>query len=510
MRKAQEFERVAPEDVNLKSSDIAWLFSTLEQSDTEMHSLMIMRAGKICAEGWWKPYGPGIVHGLQSHTKTYAATAVGIAVTQGLMKLDDKIVDMFPEQLPPEISENLSLMTVHDVMCMGCGMDNMPRMTKNWISDFLATPVVHKPGTTYMYNSTGSTLLCAIVAKAVGMSASDYLKRELFDKIGINSDRLIWEYTPDGVEVGGGGLYATTEDNLRLMKLYADGGVWQGERILSEEFVKLATTNQNDSKSESRNNPTATDNFLGYGYQIWMSKPEGAYRADGAFGQFTIVLPAHDMIISITETANGKHWGQQTLDIIWQYVDMIGTASEKQDSNSEAVAKLRNMTTRLALPAVNYQPYSEMAEIISGRVYDVLDSGFQLGMSTGSWLSGREPVEDIKRIQLIFVPGLSTCGLKIRQAEEELLLEVALDGSRAENTIDFYTASRVLLSGAWIDKQKFEIRARWIQTCFEKTAVIDFSNTDEPIISSQMVVGDLALFTAGENVEGIRAIKSSV
>ena len=89
MRKAQEFERVAPEDVNLKSSDIAWLFSTLEQSDTEMHSMMIMRNGKICAEGWWKPYGPGIVHGLQSHTKTYAATAVGIAVTQGLMKLDD-------------------------------------------------------------------------------------------------------------------------------------------------------------------------------------------------------------------------------------------------------------------------------------------------------------------------------------------------------------------------------------------------------------------------------------
>lgn len=103
-------------------------------------------------------------HGLQSLSKTYAATAAGIAYTEGILKLEDKIIDIFPEKAPKEPSENLKRLTVRDVLCMGCGMDEMPQPTSNWICDFLATPVTHVPGTTYMYyNSMGSTLLGAIV-----------------------------------------------------------------------------------------------------------------------------------------------------------------------------------------------------------------------------------------------------------------------------------------------------------------------------------------------------------
>ena len=87
MRK--EFERTTPESVGIKSQDILHYIDTLEHSTTEMHGLMIMRHGKICTEGWWAPYAPNLRHGLQSHTKTYAATAVGIAYTQGILKLDE-------------------------------------------------------------------------------------------------------------------------------------------------------------------------------------------------------------------------------------------------------------------------------------------------------------------------------------------------------------------------------------------------------------------------------------
>ena len=121
-------------------------------------------------------------------------------------------------------------------------MDEMPMPSKNWIRDFLHTPVNHEPGTTYMYNSTGSTLLAAIVKKKTGMGLHEYLKPRLYDKIGIFSDNHMWLTMPDGIEVGGGGLFATTEDNLRLMKLYADGGVWEGERILAADFVERATS----------------------------------------------------------------------------------------------------------------------------------------------------------------------------------------------------------------------------------------------------------------------------
>ena len=206
MRKA--FDRVRPEEVGLRSRDILNFVEALEKSETEMHGLMIMRHGKVAAEGWWSPFAPGIRHGLQSHTKTYAATGVGIAYTEGFLKLDERVIDIFPEEAPEDPGENLKLLTVRDVLCMGCGMETMPRPSKDWIRDFLATPVVHKPGTAYMYNSTGSSLLCAIVEKKTGRKFHEYLKEKLFDKIGIIEENIRWYYMPDGVAIGGGGCSA--------------------------------------------------------------------------------------------------------------------------------------------------------------------------------------------------------------------------------------------------------------------------------------------------------------
>ena len=96
----KEFERITPEQAGICSEDIEWLLDQLESGITEPHGLMIMRHGKICAEGWWSPYAPGIRHGQQSHSKTYAATAIGIAYTEGLLKLDERLIDIFPEEAP--------------------------------------------------------------------------------------------------------------------------------------------------------------------------------------------------------------------------------------------------------------------------------------------------------------------------------------------------------------------------------------------------------------------------
>ena len=194
--KRREFERTTPEGVGLRSEDIEWLLDELESGFTEMHGLMIMRHGKVCAEGWWAPYGPGVRHGLQSLSKTYAATAVGIACTEGLLHLDDKVIDIFPDEAPEKPSENLKKMTVRDVLCMGCGMDTMSPADEHWIRSFLATPVLHEPGTTYMYNSMGSTLLGAMVRKVTGLGLQDYLTPRLFDKIGIDAANLRWMTMP--------------------------------------------------------------------------------------------------------------------------------------------------------------------------------------------------------------------------------------------------------------------------------------------------------------------------
>lgn len=475
------FETATPEAVGIRSEDILDYIDTLERSHTEMHGLMIMRHGKLCAQGWWAPFGPNVRHGLQSHTKTYAATAVGIAYTEGLVKLDERIIDIFPEDAPAEPSENLKLLTVRDVLCMGCGMDTMPSPSEDWIKQFLHTPVVHKPGTTYMYNSTGSTLLGAIVRKKTGLGLQDYLTPRLFDKIGIDPENLRWLYMPDGMEVGGGGLFATTEDNFRLMKLYADGGVWEGERILAEDYVKLAVSNQNDSASEARVNPPAKDNFLGYGFQIWMCQPNGAYRADGAMGQFTIVLPKQDMIIGITETAAGAHWAQSTLDITWEFVAKI-TSQDALPENPEAQDALRRKLSRLNIGNPPCQPYSPLTKQVSGNTYALVSGVFT--PFVGNFMSGKGP-DNIKKFSLDFDVYGCVWGLETASGRKESV-QVSTNGSRFSNLLGTLKDEHqlYLCDGWWRSADTFEMHCRWVETCLEDTYVLKFDGDEIHITAS--------------------------
>lgn len=500
MLNRKEFMRVTPESVGIDSGDIEWLLDRLESGFTEPHGLMIMRHGKICAEGWWNPYAPGIRHGLQSHSKTYAATAIGIAYTEGIVKLDERIIDIFPEYAPEQPSENLKRLTVHDVLCMGCGMDEMPMATEHWIRDFLHTPVNHTPGTTYMYNSVGSSILSAIIVKKTGMSMHEYLKPRLYDKIGIFSDNHRWMKMPDGCEVGGGGLFATTEDNLRLMKLYADGGVWEGERILDDEYVKRATTLQNESATEAKNNPLAKDNFVGYGYQIWMCRPNGVYRADGAMGQFTIVVPDKDMIIAITENASGAHWAQTTLDVMWEFLERIENHPAKEE-NTEKSECLKNRMGRLALPNPKCAPYSPIAANIEGRQWRVIDGDFYMeDVGVAQHMSGCELPQPIDVFCFHFTSDEIV--MDWENSEEKERLVIATDGSRRHNMLPGRLISQVLLSGAWISENKLEVKARYIETCKEETLLFTFEEKKLKITNSTMEFGmqkEIEIFAEAED-----------
>lgn len=469
MRK--EFERVTPENVGLRSGDILEFIDALEHSETEMHGLMIMRHGKVCAEGWWAPFAPKLRHGLQSHTKTYAATAVGIAYTEGILRLDERLIDIFPEESPEEPSENLKLLTVRDVLCMGCGMDTMPMDSEHWIRDFMHTPVNHKPGTTYMYNSTGSTLLGAIVRKKTGEGLHEYLTPRLFNKIGIDPDNLRWLCMSDGMEIGGGGLYATTEDNLRLMKLYADGGLWEGERILAEDYVKLAVSNQNESATESINNPLATDNFLGYGFQIWMCKPEGVYRADGAMGQFTIVCPKQDMIIAINETAIGAHWAQNTLNIVWDYLANVDAQPVSEDAVD--MDKLSRKLASLSIPNPVCSPCSEVSAKIDGKVWDIKSGIFSFELFN---FMAPKKLAEIEKFSFEF--DNYGCVLKGSGSAGDVNIRIATNGSRFINIVGKAEDCTQVLAcdGAWTEENAFTVHARWVETCFVKTFVFRFDD----------------------------------
>lgn len=464
----KEFARVTPEAVGIASRDISALLDKLEREHTEMHGIMIMRDGKICAEGWWNPYAPGRRHGLQSLTKTWAATAVGIAYTQGLLGLEDRVIDLFPQEAPRRPDARLTRLRVRDVLCMGCGMERMPAPTENWIRDFLHIPVVHEPGSAFMYNSMGSTLLGAIVRKLTGQGLHEYLKPRLFDKIGVNADNLKWFCLPDGMEVGGGGLFATTEDNLRLMKLYLDGGVWEGERILAEDYVKLAVSCQNDSSTEVLVNPPATDNFLGYGFQIWMCKPEGVYRADGAMGQFAICCPRQNMIISVNETAIGAEGIQMTLDYIWEFVDRVDGAVTKLPENEQESAALAYRLQHLSVKNPPWTSYRKELEQYSDIRYQLKEGGACFEVNMVHELVGGAFSEGIREFSFHFdSAGVS---MTFQQDGQERQVQIAVDGSRRENRLSVTgnVTDQVLMSGCFPAENIFAVTARWPETCFTR------------------------------------------
>ena len=461
----KEFERVSPESVGIPSASIHWLLDQLESGFTEPHGLMIMRHGKICAEGWWNPFAPGIHHGQQSHSKTYAATAVGIAYTEGLLSLDERLIDIFPEEAPENSSENLKKITVHHVLTMGNGMDREPAPTENWIRDFLSIEVAHEPGTAYMYNSTGSTMLGAIIRKKTGMGLAEYLKPRLFDKIGIDASHMYWKCMPDGMEIGGGGLYSTTEDNLRLMKLYADGGVWEGERILAEDYVKRATTFQIATATERFGNPEADDNFLGYGYQIWMCTPPDVYRADGAMGQFTIVDPHRDLILAITENAAGAHWAQASLNAIWEFFSMIPQDEDSVLPDEKAARELALRMKRLALPSPTFQPYSSWNKILPTRTYHLDKGDLRFSYAGFVLLMGGSPLP-APADTIAFSITDTCCTINCTNTDgTSQTIYAGMTGSYLQNHLGDSCPELALCSAHWVSDEIMQLSMRWIETC---------------------------------------------
>lgn len=315
----KEFARCLPEEVGIPSEAIMKLLDTLEDGGfTEMHGLMIMRHDKVCAEGWWKPFGPGLHHALHSLSKTWTATAIGLCEYEGLLNVTDRVCDILPDKMPSPLPARVARMTVRDVMTMASGSETEKEDYEDgWVEDFFARPIEHEPGAFWRYNSHATAILSAIVERVSGTSMVAFLTTRLFEKIGVDASRIMCYRGGDGTCLGGHGMFTCTEDNLRLMRLYLQGGVWEGERLLSEAFVKDATSPLMDTAPAHAHTPWIYDNCCGYGYQIWMCRPEGSYRADGAYGQFCVVIPSLDMIVSINETGYlGRHMSHNELRLL--------------------------------------------------------------------------------------------------------------------------------------------------------------------------------------------------
>lgn len=333
--------RSSPEAQGVSSTAILSFVEAADSDIDSLHSFMLLRHGHVIAEGWWSPYDPESPHMLYSLSKSFTSTAVGLAVADGKLSVDDEVQKFFPESAPSEPSYTLRAMRVSDLLRMSTGHQTEPPRPADqpWTKAFLTHPVPFKPGTHFLYNTSATYMLSAIVQKATGQTLLDYLQPRLFEPLGIENPT--WEMSPEGIATGGYGLSVRTEDIARFGQLYLQKGKWQGRQLLPEAWVEVATARQTSNGS----NPDS-DWDQGYGYQFWRCR-HGVYRGDGAFGQYCIVFPEQDAVIAIT---SGVRNMQTVLDMIWDKL-LPAMKPSALAPNEAANRKLEEMLKSLSIPS---------------------------------------------------------------------------------------------------------------------------------------------------------------
>jgi CubicO group peptidase (beta-lactamase class C family) len=361
--------RSVPEAEGVSSGDILAFINAVENSKNELHSFMFLRHGKVIAEGWWNPYRPDLKHTLYSTSKSFTSTAAGFAVSEKLLSVNDKVVSFFPEYLPDTVSSYLAELTVKYLLTMSVGQSADPTFIdsrdSNWVRGFLAHPIVYEPGTKFLYNSMATYMVSAIVQRVTGQTIIDYLTPRLFKPLGIEG--IDWETDPMGTNTGGWGLRLKTEDMAKFGQLYLQKGMWNGKQILAAEWIEEATSKKIEQAPDAPQSAKDSSDWLqGYCYQFWRSR-HNAYRADGAYGQFIIIMPDQDAVIAITAETPDM---QNELNLVWEYL-LPAMKKEKLPANKDEDSRLKQKLSSLTLPVHEKTANSSIAATISDRMYSL-------------------------------------------------------------------------------------------------------------------------------------------
>ncbi len=465
----QVLPRTSPEQQGIASSAVLQFVEALESQMREIHSFMLLRHGSVIAEGWWSPYGREHPHALFSVSKSFTSTAVGLAIAEGHFAIDDPVLPFFPDDAPAEISENLAAMRVRHLLTMSSGHadDTWSHMVNrpdgNWVKGFFGVPVLHAPGTHFLYNTGATYLLSAIVQKTTGMKVVDYLGSRLFEPLGI--EIATWEESPQGINKGGIGLSIKTEDLACFGQLYLQKGIWQGKQILPEAWISAATSTQISNGDEAESDWTQ-----GYGYQFWRCR-HGAYRGDGVFGQFCVVMPEQDAVLVMTGGVDVFDM-QQPLNLLWEIL-LPAMSADPLPDDAAAHDKLANKLSNLSLPVAQGQPASSIASKLSGRTYKVDANDLKIDTIALNFADSGCTVSVKTALSLETFP----CGYgKWAQGETSLF-----------NEPDWASLAPVATSGAWTADDSLTMIVRLYETPFFHTLVFHFIG-DEMMIESQVNV----------------------
>ena len=373
MTEKHPLPQTTPEAIGVPSEAVERFIRQLEGEGLCMHSVLMVRHGKITAEAYWKPFTRDTKHRMYSVSKSFVSIAVGILIGEGKLALDDRIDRFFPDKIPAGCHPWTLQTTVRDLLMMAAPHDQSTYSDKDpdWADTFFQTEPNHQPGRIFSYNTSATVMLLIIVKRITGVEFVEYLQSRLFEPVGMSEDIRCIE-TPCGHEWGGSGILCTPRDLARFALICLNQGRHGGRSLVPEDYVVAATSRQIDNTVENGDRETQ----YGYGYQFWRTRHNG-FACIGMGGQLAICLPDQDFVLVTTADTQSMSSGISTIfrtlwTVIFPYLDINQKTALPE--NPAACDRLMNLTANLSLLTVNGAWTSALTARITGKIYQMADN----------------------------------------------------------------------------------------------------------------------------------------
>ncbi|MBP1994132.1 serine hydrolase domain-containing protein [Paenibacillus eucommiae] len=429
-----------PENAGIPSSAVLRFLERIDREQTCMHGFLVLRGGQMAAEGYWAPFTADRKHRMYSVSKSVVSLAVGLLIDEGKLHLEDRATTFFKDKLPEQIHPYLAQTTIRDLLMMSTphSSNSYTRYDPDWAATFFQKEPSHPPGTIFAYDTAATVVLNTVVERISGVPFLEYMRPRLLDPIGFSQDAWCIQ-TPEGTSWGGSGVICTLRDMAKLANVCLNGGRWDGQQLISETYIREATSKQIDN--------SINDN-RGYGYQIWMER-DGGFSFRGMGSQFAFCYPEKDFIFAcIADTQGGGPTGTGIVDAFHEELyPYIANASlpEDPETSRRLQEKIRHLRVLPQRGAVD----SSYAKEISGKWYRMNDN--QMGISRMRLVfEGDEGIWEY-----VNATGEHRLRFGIGKLAEEAFPETHYFGERIGTPVG--RGYQCLTSAAWVEEHKLNL-----------------------------------------------------
>lgn len=465
-----------PESMGVSSKAVMDFVEDAKNNNLEFHSFMVIRHGKVAAEWYNKPFTPDFKHMMFSVSKSFTATAIGFAISEGLLTLDTKLIDLFPDYAPKKKDKRFDDLKIFNLLTMTAGKQPNLLADKSkidWIDDFFTSPWIFAPGEEYLYVNENIYMLAATIKKLTGMGVVEYLTPRLFEPLGIEAP--FWETDPKmHIEAGGWGLYISTEDFAKFMLCYHQGGIFDGKQVIPAEWVREAKKPQVSNAGSN----ALRDCVAGYGFCFWMNDGiKDSYRADGMFSQFGIDCPNEDAVIIATSGISDEGAAREC---IWRH---FPDGFIKEDKKASGV---KIVNSEMDTPALSYR--SMLEKTISGRTIKLHHSvilsliGFPVSvipLTVTFMMTDR--AGNINNVKFDF--SENECNMIWDEGDEFNTVICGMDGHYRYGTIRLGQVDfKVCCYAHWLDDENLNINIRPIETVAKRRLNFTFKGNNRVVM----------------------------